>query len=160
MKIKILLLFSFLSIALMPSLCAQGLIIKMQDGTENQLLISSVRKLSFSSDQLVITPKSGAAEYYYLDEVQKLYFGVITSVTENIAAGNGKVAVYPNPAGNEITLINLPDDDGIVRIYGMDGRLLRQATLTPSEPTIDISTLQSGVYFLVADGQTTKFIKL
>jgi hypothetical protein len=160
MKIKTLLLLCILSFALTPSLNAQGLIIKMQDGTESQMLITSVRKLSFSSDQLVMTPKSGTPDYYNLDEIQKLYFGVMTSAGENMLAGSGNLLVYPNPTEKEITLINLPESTDLVRIYGMDGRLVQQNTLTSGELTIDISKLQSGIYFLVADGQTTKFIKL
>jgi len=159
MKIKTLLLFGILSMALLPSLNAQGLIIKMQDWTENQLLISSVSKLSFSGDQLVIAPKSGTPEYYYIDGIQKLYFGVITSVDENLQDGNTGISVFPNPATETITLINLPEGKGIVKIFSLDGRLIKQATLSPHDPAIDISKLHSGIYFLVADGQTTKFIK-
>lgn len=159
MKIKTLLLSGILSVALLPLLNAQGLIIKMQDGTENQLLISSVRKLSFSNDQLVMTPKSGSPAFYYLNGIQKLYFGAITSVNEKIPTG-GSLSVYPNPAGEKITLLNMPEGTGIVRIFSLNGRLAEQATPTPDDPVIDISTLHSGIYFLVADGQTTKFIKL
>lgn len=160
MRINSLLLCGLLLLFLKPPLSAQGLIIRMQDGTENQMTINSVRKLGFSNDELVVTPKTGQPESYNINDIRKLYFGVIASVTSDVSAASAQLAITPNPADNVITLVNLPSGTSVIYIFSFDGRLVQQVKMSSPEPKIDISALKSGIYFISGNGQTAKFVKL
>lgn len=159
MRIKKTLLTCILLLAGIYLLRAQGLHIRMQDGTENQVLISAVSKLSFSGDQLVMTPKSGSPDYYNLADIKKLYFGVITSTPAYSISGTDRLTIFPNPSDLLITVLNIPTDVNAISVYSIDGRLVQEITVSAGLITIDISGLKSGIYFLAAGRQTIKFIK-
>jgi len=73
-------------------------------------------------------------------------------------------AIYPNPASTEI---NVNFDNGIaknVKIYGMNGRLIQSHQPETSLLTIDVSSLENGVYLIhiIADSghrMIKKFVK-
>ncbi len=96
----------------------------------------------------------------------------IESSTQNVLSyENSYVKAFPNPAKDELYLItnDLPEDDYVCNVYDQQGKLV----LTIDEDnysndwdlrTIDISSLNSGLYFVKACSQknvyTTKFVKL
>ena len=116
MKIRITLLLSLLYLAVHSPVTGQGLIIRMHNGSESQMLISSVQKLSFAVDQLVLTPKTGTPETFGLADIQKLYFGVVTAVPEPLT-DNGHLTVFPNPSEKAITIRNLTGNYCPVKIF-------------------------------------------
>ncbi len=73
-----------------------------------------------------------------------------------------RFVLYPNPAQNEVVLkhLNIPEN-GNVFIYDQTGRLIKRVTINRyvAETTIDISELQSGVYFIEAVGEGYKQTK-
>lgn len=66
--------------------------------------------------------------------------------------------LYPNPASESITLINVLSETA--ELMDMNGKILgsNKASAT-NEVFFNISTLQQGVYFVKANGQTIRFIK-
>ena len=154
-SLSVLLLFAGIGATL-----AQNLVIRFTDGTENAELLSSLQKLSFADGNLVLTYKSGSTGEFALPAVQKLYFGMQTSVPETALPDENKMYVYPNPAEQEIHLKNVPAGTSMIFIYRMDGKLVMERFASETTELIDISNLQSGFYLLVANNQTVKFIKL
>ena len=150
----------FLCMIIIPGLRAQGLIIRLHDGTENSRLITSIRKLSFPDNNLVVTPKTGSPDTFPLSEIQKVYFGEVVSVPEPLSSDKENLHLYPNPSDKEISILNIPEGTSAVYIYKMDGRLVRQATVASGTVTINIEDLTSGIYFLIAGDRTAKFIRL
>lgn len=69
------------------------------------------------------------------------------------------ISVYPNPASGFISVGGLTEPTNI-RIIDMMGRIISSHLLdTASDPKIDISNLNTGVYFLVSDTQKIRFVK-
>ena len=67
------------------------------------------------------------------------------------------VEIYPNPAGNELTLTM--KEAVSFNIYSTNGILVFNAPANPTQ-TLDVSQLESGVYFIhFANGSTSKFTK-
>lgn len=66
------------------------------------------------------------------------------------------VAVYPNPATNEISVVNY---EGQIQISDALGRIVKTIAINTSNQQIDINSLESGVYFVVANGQAIRFVK-
>ena len=73
-----------------------------------------------------------------------------------------RFVLYPNPAQNEVVLkyLDIPEN-GNVFIYDQIGRLIKRVTINRyvAETKIDISELQSGVYFIEAVGEGYKQTK-
>lgn len=71
-----------------------------------------------------------------------------------------RIAVYPNPAHNFITVeymdLKNPTD---VKIYNVLGQNVLQTNITSQLSTIDLSDLTSGIYLLQVDGRTVRFVK-
>jgi hypothetical protein len=83
----------------------------------------------------------------------------ITSVGENNSA-NARISVFPNPA-NSVINVGLPlPDPSVLEIRNAVGQvIIREQNKT----TIDVSALESGLYFLMikqgTQTYTEKFIK-
>ena len=86
---------------------------------------------------------------------------VLNQKTERIElAENGvQMSVYPNPATDRIcvTLENLESIDAT--LFDMSGRAVKTLTLRNGDNTIDISTLQNGIYLIRVAGSVTKIVK-
>ena len=86
---------------------------------------------------------------------------VLNQKTERIELSeNGvQMSVYPNPATDRIcvTLENLENIDAT--LFDMSGRAVKTLTLRNGDNTIDISTLQNGIYLIRVAGSVTKIVK-
>ena len=159
MKKLIIGIFIFLgALSAFPSF-AQKLVIRLNNGNENVEALSTIQKLYFSSGDMVVDFYSGPDDIYGLSDVQKLYFDSTVAVGEIPLADDGGCKVYPNPAGDVITITGINQKDGPVRVYRMDGGLvLQKPFLSPGEG-LDVSGLHSGLYLIQAGGSTIKFVK-
>lgn len=138
---------------------AQSLIIKQYDGTENTEPLSSVRNLSFSGSDLMLTFTSGSSDIYGLSTIRKIYFDTNISVNENDELSNKGLHIFPNPAENSITVHGIANEVAIVNIYRTDGSLVISQAVFSEVQTLDISQLSSGLYLITMNGQSAKFIK-
>lgn len=77
--------------------------------------------------------------------------GSCSLLTEVVEDSNWNL--YPNPAENQIRI----DRTGNYSILSLDGRIIQEDY---TEGTVDVSSLQSGVYILIFDGQRKQFSKL
>lgn len=76
------------------------------------------------------------------------------SVSENIA---DNVAIFPNPAKNELTLTSDFNGNNNVQVINSVGQIVKEFSFM-TETTVDIKELNAGVYFvkIVGDNTTTK----
>jgi hypothetical protein len=70
---------------------------------------------------------------------------------------NSYVKIYPNPTEN--LLFVETDKESVVELIGLDGAVIYQDA-SSSHYQIDVSHLQSGIYFVRIDGSNYKWIKL
>lgn len=82
----------------------------------------------------------------------------IPESVEGVDAERLAVTLFPNPVTSELRLQGLRQE-AQARVLGLDGALLIEATLTPANGRIDVSSLAAGVYMLQVNGTTVKFIK-
>lgn len=71
------------------------------------------------------------------------YSGIIRINMENI----GLMTVFPNPVKNMITVAGLKQG-GVLKLIGMDGKLMLQWPVTAQSMTVDISRFAKGIYLL------------
>ncbi|MBQ5974736.1 MAG: thiol protease/hemagglutinin PrtT [Bacteroidales bacterium] len=71
-----------------------------------------------------------------------------------------RFTIHPNPATTSVSLYGLESNAPTqVDIIDMTGRLLLRQQVRPSAPVISLDALPAGVYFIKADGHTSKLIK-
>jgi len=58
-----------------------------------------------------------------------------------------KMTVFPNPVQNVVTISGLKQN-GTLRLYSMDGKLLQQQTITSLSTTMSMAGYTNGMYFL------------
>lgn len=87
------------------------------------------------------------------------FFAIDNIKTSNIVAvkeiSQIALSVYPNPAVNQLHVNNYY---GLVRIYATNGMLVKTADLN-SASTIEVSDLNPGIYQLVTESGSVKFVK-
>jgi hypothetical protein len=66
------------------------------------------------------------------------------------------VFVHPNPAADVINVVNF---EGQIQICDASGRVVKNEVIHTSNQQIDIRSLENGVYFVVGNGQATRFVK-
>lgn len=66
------------------------------------------------------------------------------------------VVLYPNPAETTISFSNY---EGAITILDAQGRTVQTATVNASNAPLNIETLDAGVYFVIANNQTIRFVK-
>jgi hypothetical protein len=138
---------------------AQRLIIRMNNGNENAEPLNTVQKLHFSNNELIVDFVSGSDITFPLTDIRKLYFDATVSIDDNTIPDLLKLTVFPNPAGDFITIKGIPADAGLISIFSMEGGLLLTRPVTTNYENIDISGLPNGLYLVNVPGYTSKFIK-
>ena len=79
------------------------------------------------------------------------------SVEENIA--NNNVAMFPNPAKNELTIASEFNGNNEVQIINSVGQVVKEFSFM-NETTVNIDELNAGVYFVKVIGENTTTKKL
>ncbi|MDC1364803.1 T9SS type A sorting domain-containing protein [Algibacter sp.] len=66
--------------------------------------------------------------------------------------------IYPNPTIGEIEISNLPINSSLT-IFSLSGAILKEINTTKSSEIIDISDLESGIYFISNSDKNNYFVK-
>lgn len=99
------------------------------------------------SYQYLDTDPQDGINYYRLKQVDfdgKFEYSVVKHI--RVTAGSG-VDVYPNPATNHITIDHLAAGQ-IVRIFNLNGKLVKHLNTTAKRLSIPVSDLSNGVYVI------------
>ena len=116
--------------------------------------LGAVRSIYFTMETTDIGDWGSNTTFYFgLDQI------TIRPVKEETGLShpstlNSQLMAYPNPCRDIIHIEGI-DQGAHISIYTLQGQLL----LTTTTTTIDISTLNSGIYIIKSGSKTTKFIK-
>ncbi|NCT19280.1 MAG: T9SS type A sorting domain-containing protein, partial [Flavobacteriia bacterium] len=84
----------------------------------------------------------------------------VTGVLGTESFENGVFSVYPNPVTD---ILNIKTRDAVnkISVYNVLGKLVYTATPNALSPTVNMSAMKTGVYFVeVTIGNTTKTVKV
>lgn len=100
---------------------------------------------------------SSSTDTWLVDNVlltgEKLATG-INSITKN-----NSVKIYPNPANDVVHIVRNTKTNASLAVINTLGQVVLTKELTKESESINISELQSGIYFLNIDGSIKKIIK-
>jgi len=83
-----------------------------------------------------------------------------TLSTEDFNITTKGFKVFPNPSSDEITIGNTARFIDSIKIYDINGRLIKSSAVEGYSLTVDISNLKSGLYFLkINNTEVIKFLK-
>jgi hypothetical protein len=155
-------LFAFALLTIGTGVFAQtrSLIVKEKNGTEHVYATTNVRKLAFSSGNLVVTPKSGTADSYTLSAFQQLRFDqTVTAFGAEEPTDIKRFALYPNPV-LDILHLQLLGTATQVQILDMEGKVWINKIVEGNEATFGVVQLPIGVYACtLKDGNSSKIMK-
>ena len=135
-----------------------NLIVKFKSGTQSVSLLSTVDRITFSAGSLLLKKTDASTSTLLLSDISRLTFGLYSAVPE-ITADQTGLAIYPSPATNYINLLNAPQGETQIVIFGLDGTTLMNKKLNSGMRQVDISGLAKGLYLLKVNNTTFKFVK-
>jgi hypothetical protein len=140
-----------LLIGLLPATLKADLIITQSSGAKSKIALSDFRRITFSGSNLLTLQKDGTSNTYALSSLQKLYFGTLDGITA--------IRQTSLPAMNSRTLTLHTSAAAQASIYSIEGKLLQKAALPAGTSSVDISSLERGIYIVRIGSETFKIRK-
>lgn len=127
-------------------------------GSEVQYALSTIGKLSFSTDSVFLISTSN--EVLGREAKEKVRAIIFTSETSTSVSmlDVDRVHVFPNPTADALQITGVETDTPL-RIYSTDGHLLYSTFANEGITVLPVSQLQGGTYLLQINTQVVKFIK-
>ena len=142
---------------------AQTMYVKPSSGSEATYSINTLRKLTFSGDNILVTSLNGALVTHSKSGNRYIKFNDLTLATSTPQIGIKVFDVYPNPAQD---VLNILMSDGVqnidnIQVFTLDGRMvIQQMKVNTSAPQVMVNTLPKGIYLCkITSGNTIKTIK-
>ena len=107
-------------------------------------------------DLVVITTTNSNYPVMVMDNIVENN-DIVTGV-EDVCDGDGTLRLFPNPANSMVTLqapITITD----VKIFTIDGQLVKEYDANDTKVRLNVSDLNTGVYIVHAAGASTRLIK-
>jgi len=146
---------------------SQSLYVRPKTGTQTPYTLSTVKKLTFPSGNLVVTKTTGNADSYALSALRYVNFKDLTSGLNEVTSMALSV-LYPNPVIDElnIKLVSAGHSGISIEILSLDGKMLlsKVPDINSGISRINVSCLNKGFYLCRVNNGTTietnRFIKL
>lgn len=152
MKRKIFFLVSGLLLAMAANVKGSDLYV-YGTGTDSYPL-SSVKKLTFTSNSLTIDKTDGAVTVLF-DDLKFFSMKNFSTLTSRVQTKEkAKVSLYPNPVVDELSVANLQHVSAVT-LLDLQGRKLQQLTPAGGEMKMSLSSYPSGVYLLQIAGENS-----
>jgi hypothetical protein len=142
---------------------AQTMFVRPITGAQSAYLITNIKKLTFSSGNLVVTPTSGAVATFSLLVNRYINFTDLTLSTPIQQQALTAFYVYPNPVKEVLHISKAESGQFIdaIAIIALDGRLvLEQKQINTNFPQVDVASLPQGMYLCkITSGSKTQILK-
>lgn len=119
------------------------------DALESSIALTSVKKITFSGSNLIVTTMNGEENSFELSTFNRLTFteeatAVRPIAQEGITFRNGRIVA---------------SGAGVLTIYNASGAVVRQQYVGDSRSELNIATLPHGIYIAKLGRQTIKISK-
>lgn len=139
---------------------AQSLRIESKNGRTALLDLNSVESLVFDGSNVRLNTGDCGDNYVNVAFTQNLSFREFTTSVEVAEVPVESMLIYPNPASTSLTIDKMASNHIDARIIDVNGHVVRYVKLENQQSTVDISDMPGGLYFILADNESKKFIKL
>jgi hypothetical protein len=138
--------------------------VREKNGNEHHYALQDIRKLTFSSNYILINKTAGVSDSYLLSDIRYLNFGDNLLFNESVKMNTGLI-LFPNPVPNVLNLRFPVQTTGCVQIISLDGKILHHESISNKSIDFhfDVSKLKKGFYFCIINTgekiETVKFTK-
>ena len=133
----------------------ESIYVEETDGTITQVLLSQVQKIDFSGTNMVLHKTDATILTWAITDVQKYYYGLPTSATQEIQAEVLNLVIYPNPSNGNFSINYKIEKASKVEITLIDisGKLIKvllseQQLQGTYNLQFQNTNLQKGLYFI------------
>lgn len=136
---------------------SQQLTVEKLDGSEQKFALSLIGKITFNNGVMYLYDHNNVL--LGNSNVSQIGRIVINQNDETAidAVGSG-IRVFADPAQQQIVVLGLPENQ-MLRIFDMNGRVIRTVQSQSAQTLIDVSGLTNGTYLLQMGAQIVKFVK-
>ena len=153
----VLLLFA----AAISGMKAQTMYVRPITGTQLAYSIATIKNLTFSNGNIVVTNTTGSNSTFALSSNRYLNFTDLTLATPTQELVKKNFYVYPNPVTSVLNITNEDPTQTIthLEIISIEGRVV----IEQNTPQVAVASLPQGMYFckIISNNQTKtiKFLK-
>ena len=165
MKKPLTIIISFVCLFLLEGVNGQNMYVRT-NSDQTTYSLANIKKLTFSSGNLVVSPNSGAIDSYAFSTIRYLNFADLTLGTKQYVKAMKNIVLYPNPVEDVLHLSFFNALQGVIQIQisTLEGRVVKQENHNDtSTATLSVIGLPSGLYLCKASNgiisETIKFIK-
>ena len=128
-----------------------ALYVKPVDGSQAVCPITDLRKLEFTSSEMILTKTDASVQTFLLSGLRFLSFkDYFTGIGDPLPEGHGRLALYPNPVKEWLHVGNAGDRPKTVTLEftDMQGRVLRRINAFEPGSAVDVNSMQPGIYLI------------
>lgn len=151
-----LLLFAGMSNSLVHG---QRMTINMKDGTKQDVELTTLKKLTFSNNNLLLNYTNAPFSSVAIPNIRKITIINSTDIAVNTDSSKNKMSIFMNPTDYQVSIKNAPESPTKANVYRIDGVLVLSAEISSSNNTLNASNLEKGLYLLKINNQVFKFKK-
>lgn len=135
----------------------ENIIIEYFSAEQQELELKQIATIEFTEEYIYFLDRSGdEIASKKIENVRKISFVDGETAVENIA--DITLIVYPNPTMDALFVQGVQKGD-VVRIYTLDGTLLKTQTVEDELLQINVEDIATGSYLLQSNTNVVKFIK-
>lgn len=138
---------------------AQAIIVTSNNGNTSNIDLSAISSIVFEDNNMVIKKNNYENTYFNVFFSTKITFGESIGVIDDAEPVKNSFTIYPNPASSTLFINTQLNTHSSAKIISANGNILRIANINNQQNAIDISDLPTGLYFIMIDNQSSKFIK-
>lgn len=132
--------------------------VHLNDSAPKTFAITDATKITFDAEGINVFSSVSASEFIEYSNIDKITFDEGVGI-ETIMSTNTSVVLAPNPTKNYLEVSGADEFYGSdLYIYSITGSLLSKQAKWNGE-RVDVSNLNSGIYFISIGATTAKFIK-
>lgn len=138
---------------------AQTVVFQSENGSSETFDLDNLQSLVYSNNNLALNSTTETTSFLNILFCQKIYFDGSFSSIQETSTHAGTPVIFPNPASTSISVDIDIANQADVTIYDVMGNKVLQTSISNYTHKINISSLPAGLYFLVINNQSSKFIK-
>ena len=133
--------------------------VHQNETSPTQIVFSDISKITFENDEMnVIVKNSDEPHLFELSGINKITFDLVTEAVESITHNNTSLHLYPNPTENHLFIETEHEIEEIV-IYDVYGRKCQQVNEPTSQQVLDVTDLNTGIYFIKVVTDNNEIVK-
>jgi hypothetical protein len=158
---KVLFVFCLLTAGLLQNAYAQGnnfLWVYSANGSSQSFALDDLQKITFTGQDMVIEPaNSGAVNFPYSSVSKWIFAAFATDIAPVLANTEGANIYYRTTT--ESVVLQSASVIGEVRIFNLQGILIRRVVVQTEQAEIALSGIPAGVYIVKTSTSVKKIIK-